>query len=852
MEFRVDEPEPYIPDHLSLPQFVFDTTVVPRPRRLTETPYFIEDATGRGIFEAEAKHRTYALAKALQHKWGISKDDVVCIFSPNDIDYGVAIWAVHLVGGIVTPGNPSYTTDELAHQIKLTKSALIIAHPACQKTVLAAAKATGVPDSRVIFIRDGPHGHVWTFDSLIAFGESSSGGLAERRFSNGEARDALAFLSLSSGTTGKPKAVAISHFAVIANILQTVAHWKINDSSWPNKFMCPGDVAIGVLPFFHIYGLVMNVRLFCGMSVVVIPKFNFATFLESIVRYHVTNLYLVPPQIVLLCKSDATRNYDLSRVKFLMSGAAPLSGELVASLRQILPNAAIGQGYGLTEGTGSVCLAPPEVKDVTVGSSGRLLPGVKARVLKSDGTLAGEGEQGELMITGPSMASYYLDNPQATKETFIDFWVRTGDEVIFRNNEIFIVDRLKEILKVKGFQVTPAELEGHLLLHPDVADSCVVSLPDDYSGELPLAYVVLQPHAAARIKGNFRATQELKQALFKHVADVKVKYKWLTGGIEFIDTIPKNPSGKIRRVRVHRLHRSLAFLPTAMVRRFANQVHQQVSRLMRADFTKEPVWYKAVLQYPPLPLPPRAPPPRTEYDNRTPKPVFLPGQRMNLRKPKLRPLPVHYIEDDIRRQFFRDHPFEAFRPRTLVEGAEIEPEHATTGQAWTRLRQRGRNPTPEDAIRFAMNLHQHHNLSLSEAYLRAVAQFRALRSEHHIATTYAALEAETFGSVFGGTEIQKMHEKELKVLDSWKQEEQLDESALVAKKRWKAIVEQNAGENEWTKGEEYVRLWKANIEPEFAPHLTDPIAEAPVNPSSHEQTQAPLENADVHVTTPRQ
>ncbi|KXN86772.1 4-coumarate--CoA ligase-like 7 [Leucoagaricus sp. SymC.cos] len=567
MEFRVDEPEPYIPDHLSIPQFVFDTTIVPRPQRPRETPCFIDEATGRGVFEAEAKHRSYTLAKALKLKWNIGKDDVVCIFSPNDVDYAVAVWAVHLTDAIVTPGNPGYTVNELAHQIKLTKSVLVIAHQASQKTVLAAAQASGLPDSRIAFFKDSPYAHVPTIDSLIAFGEASTERFEETQFSGGEARDALAFLSLSSGTTGMylyrsseqephltqfsrfdmSQAVAISHFAVIANIMQTVAHWRINDPSWSNKFMCPGDIALGVLPFFHIYGLVVNLhfQLFCGMSIVVVPKFSFTRFLESIARYHVTNLYLVPSQIVLLCKQEATKKYDFSHVKFCMSGAAPLSGELCASLRQILPNAVIGQGYGLTETVASVCLIPPEAKDVTVGSAGRLLPGIKARVMKPDGTLADEGERGELLVTGPSMASYYLDNPMATKETFVDFWVRTGDEVIFRNNEIFVVDRVKEFLKVKGFQVTPAELEGHLLLHPDIVDSCVVSIPDEYSGELPLAYVVLQSHATARIKNNPKAVQEMKTAIFKHVADAKVQYKWLTGGIEFIDAIPRNPSGKI-------------------------------------------------------------------------------------------------------------------------------------------------------------------------------------------------------------------------------------------------------------------------------------------------------------------
>lgn len=159
-------------------------------------------------------------------------------------------------------------------------------------------------------------------------------------------------------------------------------------------------------------------------------------------------------------------------------------------------------------------------------------------------------------------------------------------------------------------------------------------------------------------------------------------------------------------------HPSPTFLSKIMVRRFANQVHQQVSRLMRAEYiTKEPVWYQAALQYPPLPLPPRAPPSRTDYDRRMTEPAVIPGQRAYMRRIKPKPLPIQYIEDDLRRQFFRDHPFEAFRPKTLVEGAAIERQHSVNGEAWTRLRQRGRNPSPEEYVLFSCRVLR---LSLTE------------------------------------------------------------------------------------------------------------------------------------------
>ncbi|KAF8640956.1 hypothetical protein AX17_000602 [Amanita inopinata Kibby_2008] len=258
-----------------------------------------------------------------------------------------------------------------------------------------------------------------------------------------------------------------------------------------------------------------------------------------------------------------------------------------------------------------------------------------------------------------------------------------------------------------------------------------------------------------------------------------------------------------------------------MVRRIASQVHQQVSRLMRADYIRqEPAWYQAVLNHPPLPLPPKAPASRTLYDQ-LPKKAATGKMRSSAPKPS----PIYYVEDDIRRQFFRDHPFEAFRATTLVERAAVKDEHPIRGVEWTRLGQRGRNPTAEDAIRFAVNLYQYHNLSLTEAYARAVSQFRSLRSEHHIATKYAVMEARYLGATFVPTETEHGFNKEIRNLDTWERREELDEGALAARKRWKAIVQRQDGVDQWTRGQEYVRLWKNGIRPNYAPALTEPIAQ---------------------------
>ncbi|KAG6911585.1 hypothetical protein DXG01_011888 [Tephrocybe rancida] len=273
-----------------------------------------------------------------------------------------------------------------------------------------------------------------------------------------------------------------------------------------------------------------------------------------------------------------------------------------------------------------------------------------------------------------------------------------------------------------------------------------------------------------------------------------------------------------------------------MVRRIASQVHQQVSRLMRGNFIKEqPVWYQAVLEYPPLPLPPKAPPARTQYDQ-----LANTSQPTRPKPFDPRPLPVAYLEDKIRRQFFRDHPFETFRPTTLVEGASIEDAHPIQGQAWTRLSQRGRNPTPEEyvcfsyqskvcltvtisAILFTRNLHEHHKQTLASAYATAVAQFRSLRSEHETATRFAVMEAEALGAIFSKTEIEHAFDKEKRGLVTFERLEEFDEGAIAARKRWKAIIERTEGVTEWTKGLEYIRLWKEGVRPTYAPQITKPV-----------------------------
>ncbi|CAK5270899.1 unnamed protein product [Mycena citricolor] len=554
----VDIPLPAIPDDLSIPQFFLDRrSAVPRPARPADVPCLIDDTTGRKVLFDELLHRSQALANALATLYSIGEDDVVLLYGRNNIDYPVAIWAAHRVGAIVSPANPDYAANELEYQLKAAKAKLIISHPEAVDVASAAAASVGLPQDKILVFdipgqapaRASPY---VSLESLIQHGLKETN-VVERGLRPGEGRTKLAFLSFSSGTTGTPKAVAIPHYAVIANVVQLGAANRLNEdyASWNDRRFRTGDVAIGVLPLYHIYGLVINLHfmLYAAMTVVIISRFNFESMLKSIVKYRISHLFIVPPQAVLLCKHPSVKNYDLGSVRALMTGAAPLSDELAVMLHKLFPDAHIGQGYGMTETSTAVSLWPLDSKRGKSGSAGHLLPGVVARIVKEDGTYGARGEAGELVVKSPSNALCYYNNKEATEETFLEGgFVRTGDEAkITEEGDLFIIDRLKEIMKVRGFQVAPAELEGTLLQHADVADTCVVGVPDEFSGEVPLAFVVLSADAAKRVADGTSQIDAIRASIIKYIADNKIGYKHLAGGVEFIDAIPKNPSGKLLR-----------------------------------------------------------------------------------------------------------------------------------------------------------------------------------------------------------------------------------------------------------------------------------------------------------------
>src|SRR5438093_10169224 len=388
---------------------------------------------------------------------------------------------------------------------------------ALQRFVLREAAQRGDKPALI----DGPSGRVLTYAGLAAGGDAPA---PNPPFE--PARD-LAVLPYSSGTTGFPKGVMLTHRNLVANLVQTVAgHHVASD-----------DRIIAVLPFFHIYGMqvVMNLALWSGATLVTLPRFELEPFLALLQTHRITRAFLVPPLVLALANHPAVDRYDLSSLRAMMSGAAPLDAALEAAcVRRV--GCQLIQGYGLTEASPVTHTVPDEPGKGRPGTIGQLLPNTECRIVDpATGGDLGPGEAGELLIRGPQVMTGYLNNPEATAETLdAAGWLHTGDiGHVDADGYFTIVDRLKELIKYKGFQVPPAELEAVLRTHPAVSDAAVIPIPDEEAGEVPKAYVVL--------KGDVPL-----EALLAYVAERVAPYKKIRA-VEVIDAIPRSPSGKILR-----------------------------------------------------------------------------------------------------------------------------------------------------------------------------------------------------------------------------------------------------------------------------------------------------------------
>jgi acyl-CoA synthetase (AMP-forming)/AMP-acid ligase II len=475
----------------------------------------IDGPTGRELSYADLAQSVRALAAGLAAR-GFAKGDALAIYLPNLPEYAIAFHGAAAAGGCATTVNPLYTATELAHQLRDSKAKLLITVAPFLDAAREAADEVGVTDVFVVGEADG----------AASFSELLDDPDAAPEVEIDPATD-LAVLPYSSGTTGLPKGVMLTHRNLVANVLQTQAAFPIR----------PDDTLVGCLPFFHIYGqtVIMNQGLWAGATIVTMPRFDLEQFLELIERHRVTQGYVVPPIALALAKHPAVEGRDLSSLRTLMSGAAPLGAELIEQVRTRIGCEVI-QGYGLTE-TSPVTHAMPADGENKPGTIGTPLPETECRIVDPEtGADVAEGERGELWVRGPQVMSGYLGNPEATAATIDeDGWLHTGDIAVRDPDNYFtIVDRLKELIKYKGYQVPPAELEALLVTHPQVADAAVVGVPDEECGELPKAFVVT-------------ADDELdSDELMAWVAERVAPQKRIRM-VEVVDEIPKSPSGKILR-----------------------------------------------------------------------------------------------------------------------------------------------------------------------------------------------------------------------------------------------------------------------------------------------------------------
>ncbi|KAG8163000.1 hypothetical protein KVR01_007478 [Diaporthe batatas] len=534
-----------------------DESIRPVPITKSHHP-FTCGVTGATYTHQEFFDRSERLSRTLanQHGWAPDAqtpwDKVACIFSLNTIDYMTAAYAVHRLSGIVTPANAVYTPAELAHQLTSSGSKALFTCPSLITTAVAAAEIAGLQRRHIYLLpvtgEAVPQGNdLWTLEDMISKGSSLTP-VPPLVFGKGQGAEQPAFLCYSSGTSGNPKAVMISHRNVIANILQMYAY----ESRGRQEKRVESQVLLAPLPMSHIYALVVaaHVAVWRGDGFIILPKYELESFLGAIQRFKVQQILVVPPILLQILRSrDICAKYDLNSVRFLFSGAAPLGEETINEIKNVYPKWTIAQAYGMTET--SVCVTVPSEHDIVPRASGSLLPDMAIKLLGEDGKeITTHDQPGEIYVRSPSVVLGYLRNDKANSETFISGadgrWIRTGDiglmtKVPSGNEQLVIVDRIKEMIKVMGHQVAPAELEAHLLAHPLVADCAVIQIPDPKAGEVPKAFVVRSPTAMSEAEGSVSA------ALKAWVTDHKAPYKALRGGIEFVDVIPKSPSGKILR-----------------------------------------------------------------------------------------------------------------------------------------------------------------------------------------------------------------------------------------------------------------------------------------------------------------
>jgi acyl-CoA synthetase (AMP-forming)/AMP-acid ligase II len=513
---------------VALVELPIHEAVLGRAAEYGDAPALIDGTDGTTLTyeQLDRFHRRIAAALA---EAGVRKGDVLALHSPNTVAFPTAFYAATRAGASVTTVHPLATAEEFAKQLKDSAARWIVTvSPLLENARRAAELAGGVEE---IFVCDSAPGHRSLIDMLAS-------AAPEPQVDIDPVED-VAALPYSSGTTGIPKGVMLTHRQIATNLAQLE----------PVMSAGPGERILAVLPFFHIYGLtaLMNAPLRKGGTVVVLPRFELGTFLAAIQNHRITGLFVAPPIVLALAKHPLVAQYDLSSLKYIVSAAAPLDAALAAACSQRLGLPTVGQAYGMTELSPGTHVVPLDaLHDAPPGTVGKLIAGTEMRIVSLDDPDKdlGIGESGEILIRGPQIMKGYLGHPDATAAMIDpDGWLHTGDVGhVDADGWLFVVDRVKELIKYKGFQVAPAELEALLLTHPGIADAAVIGVYNDDNNEVPHAYVVRQPTATDLSEGEVMMYVAERVAPYKRVRQVT-----------FIDDVPRAASGKILRRELRKL-----------------------------------------------------------------------------------------------------------------------------------------------------------------------------------------------------------------------------------------------------------------------------------------------------------
>ncbi|KAI5211356.1 acetyl-CoA synthetase-like protein [Aureobasidium subglaciale] len=526
MPFESPHPPIDLPPKESIWSFFFESSHSPLSQNPLPSPLsgYLDASTGRSLSYLDVKTKATALSTSLIKNQHFKPGDTVILFSQNSIWYPVAMFAILRAGGIVSGASPAYGVEEMSYALKTSGAKFLMTHPERLDVALEAAKSVGISRDS-IFLLEGKQEGFRNVEELIEGASSGEQVPAWKGVQEKGNKNVCAFLSFSSGTTGLPK-------AVIAQCLQMI------------QITPKLERVLAVLPLFHITGLVhiLHLPILLNAQVIMLPSFSMPTMLSTVIKYKIKELLLVPPLLIRLVRDPEVDRHDLSHIERFSSGAAPLSEEILQLLQKKFPNTGFKQGYGMTESCSCITGHPPSHYSYKYAHAvGQIVPSTSVKIIKEDGTEAGINEPGEILARGPQITMGYLNNSKATADTYDkEGYLHTGDQgSIDAQGLLTITDRIKEMIKVNGHAVAPAELEDLLLGHSAVEDVAVLGIPDAMAGEVPKAFVVVKAEFQDR-------EQEVGKKLLEYVKEKKIRYKWLSE-VEFVDVIPKSPSGKILR-----------------------------------------------------------------------------------------------------------------------------------------------------------------------------------------------------------------------------------------------------------------------------------------------------------------